>query len=102
MENNKLIAEFMGIELKPNECGRLFRYHKEWNWLMPVVEKIENFMDGEQGDSIRGHRYNVDISHCSCEITGECPEIHFQEATKKKATYKAVVEFIKWYNPKQR
>ena len=54
MDNNKLIAEFMGLET-PDGCyfehltkeGNrelthhiLLQYHTEWNWLMSVVEKI--------------------------------------------------------------
>ena len=66
MNNNKLIAEFMGvkplvlggsieyemygvldcIEDFPNEkhffLDDEMRFHKSWDWLMPVVEKIEN------------------------------------------------------------
>ena len=51
MKNNKLIAEFMqesseGFNLYDyNGChykvGELM-FHTSWDWLMPVVEKIEN------------------------------------------------------------
>ena len=56
MNNNKLIAEFMGLET-PDGCyfehltkeGNrelthhiLLQYHTSWDWLMPVVDKIEN------------------------------------------------------------
>ena len=52
MENNKLIAEFMGLcplsrsgfisDKKQEYYGSLsdLQYHTSWNWLMPVVEKI--------------------------------------------------------------
>ena len=44
MNNNKLIAEFMGH--KPHSvmgCGKVYyNYSKFWDLLMPVVEKIEN------------------------------------------------------------
>ena len=51
-DNNKLIAEFMGhkINFGFKEQGVLFSgqhinvekllYHTNWNWLMPVIEKI--------------------------------------------------------------
>jgi hypothetical protein len=47
-DNNKLIAEFMGGE-KPERTSDLrhfieehHNYHTSWDWLMPVIEKIEN------------------------------------------------------------
>lgn len=76
IENNKLIAEFIGIELKPNECGRLFRYHKSWDWLMPVVKKILDISFQDEGDAEDFYS----IRDCM-------PDINH--------TYKAVVEFIK-------
>ena len=44
IEGNKLIASFMGdtkrnLELDPNVSG--YHYHDSFDWLMPVVEKIE-------------------------------------------------------------
>ena len=58
-EDNKLIAEFMGHKLGLDGDGmgepqcRIFEnglgtkriedtYNKSWDWLMPVIEKIEN------------------------------------------------------------
>ena len=56
MENNKLIAEFMGLDSFKDSLATLHQgkinvdvdvyeqaqYHTSWDWLMPVVEKIEN------------------------------------------------------------
>ena len=58
MKNNKLIAEFMGLSIKEGVCyytdaddmfpmgieveEPYLPYHTSWDWLMPVVEKIEN------------------------------------------------------------
>ena len=54
--NNKLIAEFMGYEIifRPNSNGFIeisdtelcdvddLEYHKSWDLLMPVIEKIQD------------------------------------------------------------
>ena len=37
MEENKLIAEFMDVNLIEGQLGE---YHESWDWLMPVVGKI--------------------------------------------------------------
>ena len=43
MNDNKLIAEFMGGEHPLTEITHEahHNYHTSWDWLMPVVEKIE-------------------------------------------------------------
>jgi hypothetical protein len=42
MEDNKLIAEFMGV--KP---PLYMEYHTSWDWLMPVISKIvEDYGEG--------------------------------------------------------
>lgn len=54
IEGNKLIAEFIGlpttkksIEFSNNrkeiEIDIKFKYHESWNWLMPVLKKIDEF-----------------------------------------------------------
>ena len=45
IESNKLIAEFMGVEfMEASLDGDDFnlQFHTSWDWLMPVIEKIEN------------------------------------------------------------
>ena len=116
LEGNKLIAEFM--ELKPTEWGGMYsvsqdhctcrestpekalngfasiaKYHESWDWLMPAVEKIENLET----------EYSVTISKHTCEIHNILVKdidvnIYKVEDSKNKATYIAIVEFIKWYN----
>jgi hypothetical protein len=86
-ENNKLIAEFMG-GYEPEEFED---YHSDWNWLMEVVSKIENYNEYT----------NVLFAPQGCEIncyiengfsfSNDCN-------TKIEAVYNACVEFIKWCN----
>ena len=100
MEDNKLIAEFMGMKYSDersfndgewtHSIKSLSKFETSWDWLMPVVEKIESL------------KYRVEISHNGClieshkdldtaRINSGIGEI---EPTKLKATYKAVVGFI--------
>tara|TARA_R110000751_G_scaffold218725_1_gene321616 strand:+ start:645 stop:923 length:279 start_codon:yes stop_codon:yes gene_type:complete len=41
MSNNKVIAEFMNVPKFKKASSRKMLYNKSWDWLMPVVEKIE-------------------------------------------------------------
>ncbi len=43
MNNNKLIAEFMGVGKlhEAQSSNQWNQYHTSWDWLMPVVDKIE-------------------------------------------------------------
>ena len=104
IEKNKLIAEFMGYpKHKIDFVGKRLNfenskhntYHKDWNWLIEVVEKIESL------------GYRIDISkwensqYCGIYLNGK--KISGNETnTKIEAVYNAVVEFIKWYNNKNK
>ena len=107
MKSNKLIAEFMGLETidrcyfehLTKEGDRelthhiLLKYHTSWDWLMPVVDKIESFTDDN-----KLCKYNVNIEQWWVEIIDNqtSDEIVFVDGDDKiLATYKAVVEFIK-------
>ena len=106
--NNKMIAEFMNhshpflpSKSTINYLAEDLDYDNDWNWLMPVVEKIESFQDGEDGDSMRGHLYNFRIEqHFVYILDGESMDviIEMNGDNKLDATYNAVVEFIKQYN----
>ena len=59
-----------------------FKYHSSWDWLMPVVEKIESSKREED----------------EFDIFGNCVQVgdnEFVGKTKIEAVYMAVVEFIK-------
>ena len=94
-QNNKLIAEFMGLDTEVFKSGKLNYYYYDkvskqeifleahelsydasWDWLMPVIHKC--FDVAEDGQM-------ADIMH------------HLQVA-EMGDTYDAVVEFIKEYN----
>ena len=116
-ENNKLIAEFLVknegglVKLEENIFSTIdefeipddyltlkdLKYHKDWNWLMSVVEKIENLQD-ENNCAI----YNVQIEQSFTEIidnhTSETIIYDIDADSKIEAVYNIVIEFIKWYN----
>ena len=49
--NNKIIAEFMGHKPKKLLYVTLYRDYKDWNQLMPVIEKIQDlFVDNPELD----------------------------------------------------
>jgi hypothetical protein len=70
----------------------LMKFHKDWNWLMSVVENIES----------KGFEFFIVESRCKIKHNSDHSIetiIDFEIIrTKINATYKAVVEFIKWYN----
>tara|TARA_R110000803_G_scaffold133018_2_gene200206 strand:- start:649 stop:915 length:267 start_codon:yes stop_codon:yes gene_type:complete len=86
MKDNKLIAEFMGADFHERSTMSAvsrqvkyqphiseLKYHTSWDWLMPVVEKCYTSNMQYPNDDITQGLIDVDI----------------------KATYQAVVEFIK-------
>ena len=101
-DNHVLICEFLGFKFYESH-RKLFDYENNWNDLMNVVYKIESIYDDFHG------YFGVHINSNSCTIQGtrlrtdpENPHYayynQFVEQYKITATYKAVVEFIKWYN----
>lgn len=112
--NNILIAEFMEFELSIiNKCYHCtfidslvivppkdMEFHKNWNWLMLIVEKIEQAKINKFGSSCQ-----VTIMNKSCSIINSLTAINIilrVDKTRIKATYQAVVEFIKWYNKREK
>lgn len=74
----------------------------DWNTFMPVVEKIESIQ-------ICGFEFEVDTSRLHCRITSIVrptgkKHLAFNGLgiTKIEAVYKAVIEFIKWYNSQKK
>jgi len=135
-EETKLIAEFMGAKVYHSFgitmaikgevvkkwrdsgliCGGMdnkmlldmCKFDKEWNWLMPVVEKIENLHDDHHG------YFQVHIHSNACDIQGTnlwkaiepgstYGDVYMSDPnailnTKIESTYHNVIQFIKWYN----
>jgi len=96
MKNNKLIAEFMGLSIKAGVCyytdennefpmgirsNDNLPYDTSWDWLMPVVEKIDNlFGEDDIVDDMINKVHNAVLQF------------------NRDITYNAVVEFINQLN----
>lgn len=110
LEGNKLIAEFFGSNPKlDNELNIIywtwddlwyeifqdydsgsswisgdFKFHKSWNWIMPIVKKIkevdplDKLWEKHNMDKFNLYEYLMDVDIIS--------------------TFETCVEFIKWYN----
>lgn len=115
-EMNKLISEFMNSIVRevtqlngktelvfdyPENTYYIeeLRYHSSWDWLMPVVEKISSIIilnEYVRFEIIPGNYVRI------FGRTGETP-IMTNVAIEKsliQATWKAVIDFIQWYNKK--
>ena len=97
VEKNRMIAEFIGFKLQDNPNERWFgqyfttsnglwanriellHFDTSWDWLMPVVEKIESVNEG-----VPQQLLNVSLFSYIEDV------------------YNAVVEFIEWYNENEK
>lgn len=81
----------------------LLAFHKDWNWIMKVVEAIEKIYDDFHG------YFGVYINSNSCTIQGtnlrtdpdNYHPAYFSEhlgEDKKEAVVQAINQFLIWYN----
>ena len=94
---NKLIAEFMGFGIDgkfayiPDEGSPLeesmliveMKYHTSWDWLMPVVDKINS-----------SYNIKIDIGYKWVEVRGNIEKMFLYD-TSINLAYKAVIYSIK-------
>lgn len=120
LKGNKLIAEFLGIEKKIyGETGityyidnipyQLFKlkYHSSWDWLMPVVEKIEklstiSFECKYYDPDYKREDYEVKSFYFIYSYSSQNKKFIANSNNKLEAYWLAVVEFIKYYNSCQK
>ncbi len=118
VENNKLIAEFMGGIIRESRyIDGLYRevikevvywmddylqgydgisvsnlkFNLSWDWLMPVVAKIETMSEYSS--------YKIETS-CFFERDDLINSLYIERTIER--TFENVVEFIEWYNENKR
>ena len=117
IKNNELIAKFMGGRYETNlpfaytKSGwtgtpansidqivqsHTFRYNSSWNWIMPVIEKIEeNYYTEIIGTNTKNdNSYVMNIFDYNGKFILD-PHSH---SSKLELIFITVVDFIKWYN----
>lgn len=103
-ESNKLIAEFIGLVDSGFERKNKFnsetreeftldelKYHISWDWLMPVIKKIDSYanekMTFAEYDDYRSTNWRMIDNPSKYDISN---------------VHKQVVQFIQWYNETQK
>lgn len=122
IKGNNLIAEFMEYEIAgtdgdtsavlayyfpdnhPTHAGMVsadsLLFNSSWDWLMPVVEKIEKDRNCIIIDGTSCHIDSNDgqYSETNCCTMNNRFETDKDTESKIESTWMAVVEFINWYN----
>ena len=120
---NRIVGEFMGFRMFDKKYPRNHgigapeadwkdmiiqkaKYHSSWDWLMSVVEKIEAMSDNiieKVWISIQGKTCSMwnyyDPSEVLRKAGSDTPyKIRTIGGTKIESVYKAVLQFLEWYN----
>lgn len=88
---------------KPYFSIDFFKYHSSWDWLMPVIEKISKIQVDWENASISDTYYPRTFGMLNPEngrpmVRMNAHPLH-EADTLIEATYLAVVDFIKSYQP---
>lgn len=113
-DSNKLIAEFMGLKYHDSYGyhrdiyfesaieidGEVYspEYHSSWDWLMPVVEKTISI----EGVTVKTTNWLVDIYYNDNRTASSMAVLKTDNITMIDCYYKAVVNFIHWYNQQEK
>lgn len=114
-EGNKIIADFMDYTIQTREVYASFvgcpeeeldnmplsnLYYHSWEWLMCVVEKIETIRTHDHKGYIQSISVIIDGRICTIETSGYTSGTISTciSESKLESTWKACIEFIKWYN----
>jgi hypothetical protein len=110
IEQNKTIAKFMNLGYQQGMCEHPTSgeydypaFDCSWDWLMPVVEKIEELgytvgIVGCQTISGRWYTHSFVVSSFRSEIIVEIKSDYSNNETKISTIYRGVIIFIQQYN----
>ena len=75
-------------------------YHKEFNWIMQVVERIETIDGGEYNTKLSSLQqwFSIHQSNNDKIADSSWGDELGEPSTKLEAIWTAVVEFVEWYN----
>lgn len=80
----------------------VLKYHTSWDWLMPVVEKINGICTTQLNNYSNDHSFVILLPDGkywdNCPQGGKPDRIWGKSNTMKDAVYKTVIQFINWYN----
>ena len=94
IESNVLIAEFMGED---NDRAHVdLHYHDSWDWLMPVVEKINSL---KHVGGWFPFEVIISASNCTIERPTHVGNLRNEDGDSLiQMVYMTIVEFVTWYN----
>ena len=108
LEYNKRCAEFLGYKPNRHNDGGTddfydnpqiyvsdLKFHSDWNWIMEVVEVIEEL---DVVASFQIENPTIYIWKSSEENTFKDIEVDINILSKKEAVVKAINQFLIWYN----
>ncbi len=115
-ERNELIADFIGLSKQDKSNGGKFYlyespitgeyiepedllYDDSWNWLMPVVEKINNLHHhGDIGYDVRIEAANCMVLNFDGDIITQYEGQYVMGGALIDYVYPTIIQFIQWYN----
>lgn len=122
---NELLAKFIGAnpcsrcdEIGNDECGGYefikygpiftpeeMKFNSSWDWIMDVVEKVNQMDDGSFYISIEPYETRIEYfkdNDCYEKIVASAHHSQIPKSYKYiMITWKAMVEFVEWYNKKK-
>lgn len=116
-ESNLIIADFMGWEVWGTEkkyrevplfwfghenfeamCGTDMEFRESWDWLMPVIERVEEAVEKEiEGTQVAYYYLSLGEIRILFLDGSSLKIVPDKKLPRKERNYQCCVKFIKWY-----